>query len=62
MSTQSNRSSGAGEPLVPTPPKGTKDHRWAGLFVLATALSMIVLDGTIVGVALPTIIRTCTST
>jgi len=30
---------------------------WLGLAALATALGMIVLDGTIVGVALPTIIR-----
>lgn len=30
--------------------------RWVGLGVLAAALAMIVLDGTIVGVALPTII------
>ena len=31
-------------------------HRWVGLGVLAAALAMIVLDGTIVGVALPRII------
>lgn len=31
-------------------------RRWVGLWVLASALSMIVLDGTIVGVALPTLI------
>lgn len=31
-------------------------HRWAALGVLAAALAMIVLDGTIVGVALPRII------
>ena len=30
---------------------------WIGLWVLAVALAMIILDGTIVGVALPTIIR-----
>ena len=30
---------------------------WIGLWVLALALAMIVLDGTIVGVALPVIIR-----
>lgn len=30
---------------------------WAGLWVLAIALGMIVLDGTVVGVALPSIIR-----
>lgn len=32
-------------------------REWFGLAVLATGLGMIVLDGTIVGVALPTIIR-----
>ncbi|WP_029251676.1 DHA2 family efflux MFS transporter permease subunit [Paraoerskovia marina] len=32
------------------------DHRWRALLVLATALSMIVIDGTIVSVALPVII------
>lgn len=31
-------------------------HRWAALWVLALGLAMIVLDGTIVGVALPAII------
>lgn len=31
-------------------------HRWAALGVLAAALAMIVLDGTIVGVALPAVI------
>lgn len=31
-------------------------RRWIGLGVLASALSMIVLDGTIVGIALPTLI------
>ncbi|GAB48209.1 MFS transporter [Mobilicoccus pelagius] len=35
---------------------GAPDHRWAALGVLAAGLSMIVLDGTIVGVALPQII------
>ncbi|MFF2273531.1 DHA2 family efflux MFS transporter permease subunit [Agromyces sp. NPDC058136] len=34
----------------------TGARRWVGLGVLAAALSMIVLDGTIVGVALPTLI------
>lgn len=32
-------------------------HKWLALAVLAAALSMIVLDGTIVGVALPAIIK-----
>lgn len=32
-------------------------RRWIGLAVLATALSMIVLDGTVVGVSLPVIVR-----
>lgn len=32
-------------------------HRWAALGVLAAALAMIILDGTIVGVALPAIIE-----
>ncbi|WP_308466590.1 MFS transporter [Rathayibacter soli] len=36
------------------PPSGRR--RWIGLGVLAAALSMIVLDGTIVGVALPVLI------
>ncbi|RRD45693.1 MFS transporter [Tessaracoccus sp. OH4464_COT-324] len=34
----------------------TTDHKWWSLFTLAAGLAMIVLDGTIVGVALPTII------
>lgn len=58
---------GAGS-LRPTPKKGSKKsagteseemalpHKWAALWVLALGLGMIVLDGTIVGVALPTII------
>lgn len=54
MSTQSNEADGT---APARPGQGAPDHRWAGLFVLATALSMIVLDGTIVGVALPTIIE-----
>ena len=37
------------------PPTGTR-KRWAGLAVLAAGLSMIVIDGTIVGVSLPDII------
>ena len=39
-----------------TAPETTGARRWVGLGVLAAALSMIVLDGTIVGIALPTII------
>ncbi|PPL20295.1 DHA2 family efflux MFS transporter permease subunit [Microterricola pindariensis] len=39
-----------------TPPQSGR-RRWIGLGVLAAALSMIVLDGTIVGVALPVIIE-----
>lgn len=35
-------------------------RRWVGLGVLAAGLSMIVLDGTIVGVALPVLIRDLT--
>ncbi|MGB3413178.1 MAG: MFS transporter, partial [Microbacteriaceae bacterium] len=38
-----------------TPPPSRRD--WLGLAALATALGMIVLDGTIVGVALPTMIQ-----
>ncbi len=38
-------------PAAPPDPR-----RWLGLAVLAAGLSMIVLDGTIVGVVLPTII------
>src|SRR5690625_542996 len=34
----------------------TGRRRWAGLGMLAASLSMIVLDGTIVGVALPALI------
>lgn len=36
---------------------GTKDKRWFALVVLAVGLAMIVIDGTIVGVALPDIIE-----
>lgn len=48
-------------PLIATPTRaedlvGAGRRAWAGLWVLAVALAMIVLDGTIVGVALPTII------
>lgn len=35
---------------------GSSRNKWAGLGVLAAGLSMIVIDGTIVGVSLPTII------
>lgn len=42
------------EPEESTPPTR---RAWLGLAALSTALGMIVLDGTIVGVALPTIIR-----
>ncbi|MDJ0316810.1 MULTISPECIES: hypothetical protein [Arthrobacter] len=35
---------------------GTAHNKWAGLGVLAAGLSMIVIDGTILGVSLPTII------
>ncbi|SNV23205.1 Uncharacterised protein [Dermatophilus congolensis] len=45
--------------MSPTPPLASsepRDHRWAALGVLAASLSMIVLDGTIVGVALPQIV------
>ncbi|SDS68764.1 MFS transporter [Microlunatus soli] len=35
---------------------GNRSRRWAGLAVLAASLAMIVLDGTVVGVALPTVI------
>ncbi|WP_104087003.1 DHA2 family efflux MFS transporter permease subunit [Arthrobacter sp. GMC3] len=41
------------EELVGNPSK----NKWAGLGVLAAGLSMIVIDGTIVGVSLPTIIK-----
>lgn len=40
-----------------SPPQGTDRRRWFGLWVLAAGLSLIVIDGTIVGVALPVIIR-----
>jgi len=48
-----------GSRVVPgavTPGTAAHDHRWAALGVLAAGLSMIVLDGTIVGVALPQIV------
>src|SRR5699024_10433639 len=32
-------------------------HKWGALWVLAVGFGMIILDGTIVGVALPTIIQ-----
>ena len=38
-------------------PASADPRRWWGLGVLALGLSMIVLDGTIVGVALPRIIE-----
>lgn len=47
------------EPVPPTPaapPVRASRRAWAGLWVLAAALAMIVLDGTIVAVALPSII------
>ena len=45
-------------PPLPTPAPGepAAPHRWRALAVLASGLAMIVLDGTIVGVALPAII------
>src|SRR5699024_3053463 len=54
------------EPASPVPAPGADDRsdapaptrrNWAGLAVLSLSLAMIVLDGTIVGVALPTIIH-----
>lgn len=39
------------------PATGSARTKWAGLGVLAAGLSMIVIDGTIVGVSLPTIIN-----
>ena len=44
---------------APAPATETSPTRrdWAGLWVLAAALAMVVLDGTIVGVALPVIIQ-----
>ncbi|WP_166991344.1 MFS transporter [Paramicrobacterium chengjingii] len=41
---------------VSTQQTSTGKRRWIGLGMLAASLSMIVLDGTIVGVALPTLI------
>ena len=40
---------------APSTPGPTRRH-WVGLGVLSAALGLIVLDGTIVGVALPAII------
>lgn len=54
------RSSGAPNPDAPAAPgdgaTSPDPRRWFGLAALAAGLSMIVLDGTIVGVALPQII------
>lgn len=36
---------------------GKRENKWLALTVLAGALAMIVLDGTIVGVSLPTMIQ-----
>ncbi len=47
-------------PEAPLTLEHSDRRRWLGLGVLAAALSMIVLDGTIVGVALPTLIEDLT--
>src|ERR1044072_9133203 len=36
-------------------PTATKDSRWLALYILCTGMLMIVVDGTVVNVALPTI-------
>jgi EmrB/QacA subfamily drug resistance transporter len=47
----------ATEKMNTSEPQDTGWRRWLGLGVLAAGLSMIVIDGTIVGVALPVIIN-----
>lgn len=47
----------ASEAAGGAPPEISGRRRWIGLGVLAAGLSLIVLDGTIVGVALPVLIR-----
>lgn len=47
---------------APDTSQPTARTKWFSLGVLALGLSMIVLDGTIVGVALPGSSPTCTST
>ncbi|WP_037364888.1 DHA2 family efflux MFS transporter permease subunit [Nakamurella lactea] len=50
--------SSSGPPTTePAGPGPARRNRWIGLAVLALAVAMIVLDGTIVGVALPAIVR-----
>lgn len=46
-----------GPPLEPQQEAAPTRKEWISLFVLSTGLGLIVLDGTIVGVALPSIIR-----
>ena len=45
----------AGEPMTVTDTRPTRTRRWLALYVLCGGLLMIVLDATIVNVALPTI-------
>lgn len=59
MTSSADTPSGHGAENLPESGSGTADlpHKWAALWVLALGLGMIILDGTIVGVALPTIIE-----
>ena len=42
---------------TPEPDKSAVKNKWAALIVLVGGLAMIVIDGTIVGVALPVLIE-----
>ena len=46
-------SKSAADPTADTPPSGAPDRRWLILAVIATAQLMVVLDGTVVNIALP---------
>lgn len=66
MTTSRPSRGGATTPAAPTPPQqtpagtpgdpSTDPHRWKALGVLAAGLALIVIDGSIVAVSLPTII------
>jgi len=62
--TRAGQRTGSGAPLtcvpmtVPPPATATARHRWLGLALLSLGVSMIIVDATVVNVALPTIIGT----